>query len=42
MKVKIAELEKLGTKALKKQGYNGKEIPVVLGMLMYAQLRGNN
>lgn len=42
MKVKIAELEKLGTKALKKQGYNSKEIPVVLGMLMYAQLRGNN
>ncbi len=31
-----------GGQALKRQGYNSKEIPVVLGMLMYAQLRGNN
>lgn len=42
MKIKVANLEKLGTQALKKQGYNSEEIPVVLGMLMYAQLRGNN
>lgn len=42
MNVKIAELEKLGKQALKRQGYDSEEIPVVLGMLMYAQLRGNN
>ncbi len=42
MKVKIADLENLGKQALKKQGYNSGEVPVVLGMLMYAQLRGNN
>lgn len=42
MKVKIAELENLGKLALKNQGYNDTEADTVLGMLMYAQLRGNN
>ncbi len=42
MKVKISELKNLGLKALKKQGYNDKEADTILGMLMYAQLRGNN
>lgn len=42
MKVKISELKNLGLKALKKQGYNNKEADTILGMLMYAQLRGNN
>jgi hypothetical protein len=36
MNVKIAELEKLGEQALKKQGYDSNEIPVILNMLMYA------
>ncbi|MBI3956105.1 Ldh family oxidoreductase [Candidatus Gottesmanbacteria bacterium] len=42
MKVKISELESLATQALKRYGYNDEEIPVIRGMLMYAQLRGNN
>ena len=42
MKVKIEELKNLGLKALKKQGYNNNEADIILGMLMYAQLRGNN
>lgn len=42
MIVKIADLKNLGLKALKKQGYNDSEADTVLGMLMYAQLRGNN
>lgn len=42
MNVNIADIEKLGTEALKKQGYTNEEVPVILGMLMYAQLRGNN
>lgn len=42
MKVKINELEELGRKALFKYGYNEEESQIILGMLMYAQLRGNN
>ncbi|MEK7544120.1 MAG: Ldh family oxidoreductase [Patescibacteria group bacterium] len=42
MNVKIADLKNLGLKALKKQGYNDTEADTVLGMLLYAQLRGNN
>lgn len=42
MIVPIADLKKLGLKALKKQGYNDSEAEIVLGMLLYAQLRGNN
>lgn len=42
MKIKITELEKIVNKVLSKQGYNQKESKIISGMLMYAQLRGNN
>lgn len=42
MHVPINDLKKIGLKALKKQGYNDSEADTILGMLMYAQLRGNN
>lgn len=42
MKVKISHLEKLARRALRFYGYKGKELKIILGVLMYAQLRGNN
>ncbi|MFC1711099.1 Ldh family oxidoreductase [Patescibacteria group bacterium] len=42
MKVKIAELKKLARSALIKYGYDAKEVKVILDVLIYAQLRGNN
>jgi len=42
MKVNISELEKLALKALKKYGYTDSEAKTIRGLLMYAQLRGNN
>lgn len=42
MKIKINELEDLTAKALKKNGYNDEEIPVLKEVLLFAQLRGNN
>ncbi len=42
MKIKITELNDLGNKALKKYGYTKDETSIILDMLMYAQLRGNN
>ncbi|OGG09879.1 hypothetical protein A2154_04555 [Candidatus Gottesmanbacteria bacterium RBG_16_43_7] len=42
MKVKVSDLVKIVQSALIKQGYNRKESEVIGGMLMYAQLRGNN
>ncbi|MFC1780429.1 Ldh family oxidoreductase [Patescibacteria group bacterium] len=42
MKIKIKELNELSQKALLKYGYTKDESKVILGMLMYAQLRGNN
>ncbi|MFA5776723.1 MAG: Ldh family oxidoreductase [Patescibacteria group bacterium] len=42
MKIKVAELEKLTKKALKKYGYSPKEIKIIKEILLYAQLRGNN
>jgi len=42
MKIKVSELNKLSKKAILKYGYNEKEADSILGMLMYAQLRGNN
>ena len=42
MKIKISELEDLGKKALAKYGYTPEETTIMLGMMMYAQLRGNN
>ncbi|HEC64310.1 MAG TPA: hypothetical protein ENI23_03350 [bacterium] len=42
MKIKLEELNELSQKALLKYGYNEEEAEIILGMLMYAQLRGNN
>ncbi len=42
MNVPINDLKALGLKALQKQGYTDSEADTVIGMLMYAQLRGNN
>jgi L-2-hydroxycarboxylate dehydrogenase (NAD+) len=42
MKVKISELKSLARKALKNYGYDKKEAEVILDVLIYAQLRGNN
>lgn len=42
MNVKIADLEATATKALTRYGYTDQEISVMLPILMYAQLRGNN
>ena len=42
MVIKISELENLGNKALAKYGYTPDESKIILGMMMYAQLRGNN
>lgn len=42
MKIKVSELENLSKKALSKYGYTDQESSIILDMLMYAQLRGNN
>lgn len=42
MKVKITELKKLASKILKKHNYSPSEIKIILEILFYAQLRGNN
>ncbi len=42
MKVKLAELKKTAKKAILKYGYTESEADVILDLLMYAQLRGNN
>lgn len=42
MKVKVAELTKLTKSAILKYGYTQGEADVILDLLMYAQLRGNN
>jgi len=42
MKVKVSELQDLGRQALKYYGYNDEESQVILEILMYAQLAGNN
>lgn len=42
MKIKLNELEELSKKALLKYGYTDEESDKILGLLMYAQLRGNN
>src|SRR5690554_4518215 len=42
MKIPLSQLEELSKKALNKYGYDEKETEIILGMLMYAQLRGNN
>ena len=42
MKISIQELKKLSKKAISKYGYSEEEATIVLDMLMYAQMRGND
>ncbi|MFZ5424308.1 MAG: Ldh family oxidoreductase [Patescibacteria group bacterium] len=42
MKIKLTELQNLSKKAVLKYGYTEEEANIILEMLMYAQLRGNN
>lgn len=42
MKVKISELKEVTYQALLKNGYTADEAPIILEVLLYAQLRGNN
>lgn len=42
MKIKVSELKTLSKKALFKYGYTKKESNIILDMLMYAKLRGND
>lgn len=42
MKVKLSEVQELSKKAVLKYGYTESEAEIILDMLMYAQLRGNN
>src|SRR5665647_3027028 len=42
MKISIAELRDLTTKAIAGFGYNEEETTVIREILLYAQLRGNN
>lgn len=42
MKISIQELRKLSEKAISKYGYSEEESTVILDMLMYAQMRGND
>ncbi len=42
MRISIQELKKLSKKAISKYGYSAEESTVILDMLMYAQLRGND
>ncbi|MEJ2244640.1 MAG: Ldh family oxidoreductase [Acidobacteriota bacterium] len=42
MKISIEELKGLTVKALRNQGYNEEETSILLEILLYAQLRGNN
>lgn len=42
MKISIQELKKLSKKAIIKYGYSDEEAAIILNMLMYAQMRGNN
>ncbi len=42
MKIKLEELKNISEKALAKYGYTQSETEIILDMIMYAQLRGNN
>jgi LDH2 family malate/lactate/ureidoglycolate dehydrogenase len=42
MKISLQELTDLSQKALSKYGYSQEEATIILDMLMYAQLRGND
>lgn len=42
MKIKVSTLKNLSKKALLKYGYSNEESKIILDMLMYAQLRGND
>ena len=42
MKISIQELKELAEKAIIRYGYSEDEAQVILDMLMYAQMRGND
>lgn len=42
MKISVEDLRQISLKALRYYGYNELEAPIILDILMYAQLRGNN
>ncbi len=42
MKISLPELTDLSKRALSRYGYSEAEATIILDMLMYAQLRGNN
>ena len=42
MKIPFQELYKLSKKAILKYGYSEEEAQIILDMLMYAQMRGND
>jgi len=42
MKISIQELKKLSKKAILKYGYSEEEATIILDMLLYAQMRGND
>ena len=42
MKISIQELKRLSEKAISKYGYSEEESTIILDMLMYAQMRGND
>ncbi len=42
MKISIKDITQLARKALKKYGYTDRESAIILDILLYAQLRGNN
>jgi len=42
MKISIQELKELSKKAILKYGYSEEETQIILDMLMYAQMRGND
>jgi len=42
MKISVEELKELTVGALRNQGYDEDEVPVITEILLYAQLRGNN
>ena len=42
MKISIQELKKLSRRAISKYGYSEEESTIILELLMYAQMRGND
>jgi len=42
VKISIQELNAISKKAISKYGYSEEETQIILDMLMYAQMRGND